>query len=78
MKELGITLMKAQYSVDEQINLLKESIKPPFGCKMSVDLFSGEIEFILHKDFSPDHAYKFVIIDYEKKEYFLPTKEASS
>lgn len=77
MKYLGITLMRGIYSLDEQISLLRTNIQPPFGCKMTVDLFDGDVEFQLFKDYSSDHAYKFVIKSYGKKEYFPPTEEAS-
>jgi len=76
MKELGLVLIK-KLSMDEQIALLKQTIKPPFGCKMTVDLFDGDVDFKIYKDFSPDHAYKFVIKSHGKKEYFPPTEEAS-
>lgn len=73
MKTLGITLMKEDFSLDEQIALLKETIRPPFGCKMTVDLYDGVVDFELYQDYSSDFKYKFVINSNGKKEFFNPT-----
>ena len=81
LKELGVALMSTDFSVEEQVKLLKECVKFPFRSKMTVDLFTDGVTFSIYEDLAPDFAagyplqsYSFKIIDYSKIEYFDPEK----